>query len=54
MHPYTESELDTFLLLQTSTEVSHRSKNAQTRPYCALRIIFMGVGVAEVHQETIP
>src|SRR5262252_3407325 len=31
----------------------HRIEDLQSRPYCALGIILMGLGVAEVHQETI-
>src|SRR5215475_13529752 len=35
-------------------QLSHGSKNAQPRPYCSLGVIFMGLGIAEVHQESIP
>src|SRR5215468_11444968 len=53
MNPYTDGELDALGLLQTGIEVSHGSKNSQPSPYCSLRIIFMGMGVAKVDQETI-
>src|SRR5215510_13122397 len=54
MDTYTDSELDTLLLLQTGMEVSHRIHDTQTSPYCSLRIVFMRLGIAEVHQEPIP
>src|SRR4030095_10842816 len=53
INSYTKSKLDTFGLLQTGIEVSHRSKNAQTSPYCSLCVIFVCLGIAEVHQESI-
>src|SRR5712691_2517182 len=53
MHPYTDGELDTFGLLQPLIQVSHRSEDTQTSPYCSLGIIFMSVGIAEIHQEPI-
>jgi hypothetical protein len=54
MYPYTDSELDTFCLLQTSIEVSHGIEDTQARAYCSLGIILMRLGIAEVHQESIP
>ena len=54
MDAQTESELDAFVLLQTSIEVSHRIEDTQTSPDSSLRIVFMGLGIAKVHQETIP
>src|SRR5215467_6955148 len=48
MDTHTDSELDTFLLLKTGIEVSHGSKNSQTSPYCSLRIVFMGLRIAEI------
>src|SRR5262245_30394293 len=54
MNPYTESELDTFRLLQPLIQVSQGSENAQPSPYCSVRVIFMCLGVAKVHQESIP
>jgi hypothetical protein len=46
----TDSELDTFRLLQTSIEVSHGIEDTQTRAYCSMRIIFMGLGIAKIDQ----
>jgi hypothetical protein len=54
MHPDTDGELDPSLSLETGIEDCHGSKHAQTRSYCSLRIIFMGLGIAEVHEEPIP
>src|SRR5438067_5931977 len=54
MNAHMDSELDTFILLQTAIEVSHGSKNSQTSPYCSLGVIFMCLGIAEVHEESIP
>src|SRR5215467_10736359 len=34
-------------------EVSHGSKNTQTRAYCSLGIIFMCLRIAKVDEETI-
>ena len=53
MNPYTNGELDTFLSLQTSIEVPHRSKNSQTSPYCPMCVIFVRLGIAEVHEEPV-
>src|SRR5262249_25459553 len=53
INSYTKSKLDTFGLLQTGIEVSHRSKNSQTSPYCSLCVIFMCLGIAEIDEETI-
>src|SRR5215813_14712888 len=53
MNSYTESKLDTFILLWTGIEVSHSSKNSQTSTYCSLGIIFMGVRIAKVHEEPV-
>jgi hypothetical protein len=54
MDTYTESKLDTFVLVQTGMQVFHRSEDTQTRSYCSLSVIFMGVGIAKVHEESIP
>ena len=54
MDAQTESELDTFLALQTAIEVSHGSEDTQASPYCSLGVIFMGLGIPKVHQESIP
>src|SRR5262245_39560295 len=53
MDAYTDGELNTFGLLQPLIQVSQGSKNFQTSPYCSLRIIFMGMGIAKIDQETI-
>jgi hypothetical protein len=53
MYPYTQSKLDAFVLLQTGIEVSHGSKNSQTSLYGSVGVIFMGVGVPKVHQQSI-
>src|SRR5215471_11827039 len=53
MDAQTESKLDPFILLQTAIEVSQRSKNSQTSPYCSLGVIFMCLGIAKIHQEPI-
>jgi hypothetical protein len=50
MDTHTESELETFRLLQTGIEVSHRSKNAQTSPYGSLCVVFMGLGIAKIDE----
>ena len=49
MDTHTDSELDTLFSLQTGMEVSHRIQDTQTRTYCSVRIIFMGVGIPKVH-----
>src|SRR5438093_5276886 len=38
MNTHTESKLDTFGLLQTAIEVSHRREDTQARAYCSVRI----------------
>src|SRR5262249_42243263 len=53
MNAYADGELDAFGLLQPLIQVSQGSKNSQTSPYCSLGVIFMGLGIAEVHEETI-
>src|SRR5262245_26605987 len=53
MNPYTNGELNAFPLLQTSIEVSHRSKNSQTSSYCSLGIIFVCLGIAEIDKQTV-
>ena len=54
MDPYTQSELDALFLLQTGMQVCHRSEDTQTRSHCAVRVIFMGLGIAEIDKQTIP
>jgi hypothetical protein len=53
MNSETDSKFETFGSLQTLIQVSHRSEDTQASPYSALRIVFMGLGIAKVHQETI-
>jgi hypothetical protein len=54
MDAQTDRELETFGVLESLMQVSHGSEDTQTRPYCSMRIILMGVGIAKIHQETIP
>ena len=54
MYPDTESELDTFGLLQTCIQVSQSRKHSQTSPYCSLGIILMREGIAKIDEESIP
>src|SRR5438105_4884921 len=54
MNPYTNSELHTFSLLQPLIQVSHGSEDTQTRSYCSLGIIFVCLGIAKVHEKSIP
>src|SRR5215831_1167991 len=53
MNAHTDSELETFRLLQTLIQVSQGSKNSQPSSYCSLRIVFMGVGIAEIDEQTV-
>ena len=54
MNAYTDGELHTFSLLQPLIQLSHCSEDPQTRSYCSMSVIFMGVGIPKVDQETIP
>src|SRR6266516_4874391 len=54
MNANADSELDTFFLLQTSMQVSHGSEDTQACAYCSVSVILMGLGIAKVHQESIP
>jgi hypothetical protein len=54
MNANADSKLDTFVLLQTSTKVSQGIENTQTSTHCSMCIILMGLGIAEVHEESIP
>src|SRR5262245_2482580 len=40
--------------LHARMQVFHHRENAQASPYGALGIIFMGVGIAKIHQQSIP
>jgi len=53
MYPYTQSELDAFVLLQTGLRGFHRREDTQTHSYCSVSVIFMGLRIAKIHQETI-
>src|SRR5437879_3980330 len=35
-------------------QVVHRSEDTKTSAYSSVRIVLMGLGIAEVHEETIP
>ena len=51
----TDGELDTLrLLVRRVLQVSHRIQDTQPSTYCSLGVIFMGLGIAKVHQEPIP
>src|SRR5262252_2646328 len=54
MYPKSYSQGNPFGWLQAGVEGFDRPENSQPSPYCSVRIIFMGLGVAEVHEETIP
>jgi hypothetical protein len=54
MNTYADSKLDTLLLLQTSTKVFYGIEDTQTSTYCTKRIVFMGLRIAKVHEESIP
>src|SRR5206468_9926215 len=54
MNADTDTKLDAFVLLQTDRQVFHRSEDTQTRSYCSVSVIFMCLGIAEVHEEPIP
>src|SRR5215813_13668180 len=34
-------------------QVTHDIEDTQTSPYCTLRIIFMGLGIPKIHQQSI-
>jgi hypothetical protein len=53
MHPETDTELHPFGLVQPLIQVSEGRKHAQTSPDGSLRVIFMGLGVAKIDEETI-
>src|SRR5262249_40812285 len=54
MDAHTDSELDTFSLLQPLIQVSHSSKHTQPSTYRSLSVIFMGLGIAKIDQKPIP
>src|SRR5262245_6468075 len=49
----TYCQSDAFVLFETGIQGSYRRYDSQTRSYSSLGIIFMGLGVAKIHQETI-
>jgi hypothetical protein len=53
MNPYTDGELDTFLLFQMGMQVFHRIKDAKPSTDGSLRIVFVRLGIAKVHEESI-
>src|SRR5262249_6302686 len=52
--PEPESQGDALFLLQPLMQVSHGIEDTEPSPYCSVRVIFMGLGIAKVHQESIP
>jgi hypothetical protein len=52
--PYTDSEMYTFFLLQTSMQVSHGIKNTEPSTNGSLWIVLMRLGMPKIHQESIP
>jgi hypothetical protein len=54
MDAQTESQLDTWLLLQTGIEASHGFENTDPSTDCALGVIFVSMRIAKVHEEPIP
>src|SRR6266567_4741960 len=53
MNPDTDGELETFGLLQLLIQVAHSSEDTQGSSYSPMRIVFMGLGIAEVHEQTV-
>src|SRR5215510_4413949 len=53
MDAQTDSELDTFGLLESLIQVSHRIQDTQARAYSSLCVIFMGLGIAEIDEQTV-
>jgi hypothetical protein len=49
----TDGELETFGLLQILLEVLHGMEDTQARAYCSLGVIFMGVGVTKIDEQTV-
>ena len=41
-------------MLQTGIQVFHRSEDTQPSPYSSLGIILMGLGIAEVYEQSVP
>jgi len=53
MHPDTESKVEAFGLLQMGMQVAHGSEDTQASAYSALGVIFMGVWIAKIDQQSI-
>src|SRR5262252_6571723 len=53
MYTETYCQSDAFVLFEMGIQGSYRLYDAQTSPYCSVGVIFMGVGIAEVHQQSI-
>ena len=53
MHPYTDGESDTLRLLQPLRQVFQGSEDTQASTYRSLCVIFMGVGIAKIDEESI-
>ena len=54
MDTETEGKLDTFGLFQMGMQVFHLIKDSQARPYGSLSVIFVSLGIAKIHQQSIP
>ena len=54
MDAQTDSELDPLACCRPRIEVSHGLEDTQPSPYRSLGIVFMGLGIAKVDQESIP
>ena len=53
VYAYAHSQLQVFFRLQTGIKRGHVLKYRQPGPHRFLRIVFVGLGVAEVDQESI-
>jgi hypothetical protein len=49
----TDSKLDTVVLLQTSTKVSHGIENTEPSTDGSVGIVFMCLGITEIHQQPV-
>src|SRR5215510_9908116 len=54
MYPYTKSELDAFVLLETSMQISHGIENTEPSTDGSVRIIFMRLRIPKIHQQPVP
>src|SRR5262245_60694830 len=53
VYPYTNGELDTFGLLQMSTQVFHDIEDTQTTTHCPMSIVFVRLGIPKIHEKPI-